>query len=89
MPASDVATHADYLRRLEAAVGPLAPGEFRKHQGRLIRRLEPDEYEATYREYMDLASVYLAGLDRGDTINDVTVKLIREHAAQLVLPSPV
>jgi hypothetical protein len=86
---SDVAHHTDYLRRLEAAVGALAPGAFQKHQGRLIRRLEPDEYAAMYREYMELASSYLAGVDRGDTINDVTVKLIREHAAQLVLPSPV
>lgn len=86
---SDVSLHAEYLRRLDSAVGPLLPGEFRKHQGRLIRRLEPDEYATIYREYMELASSYLAGVDRGDTINDVTVKLIRDHAAQLVLPSPV
>ena len=86
---SDVSDHDDYLRRLEAAVGPLAPGEFHKHQGHLIRRLEPDEYAAAYREYMGLASHYLAGVDRGDTVNDLTVKLIRDHAAQLVLPSPV
>jgi hypothetical protein len=86
---SDVSRHEEYLRRLDAAVGPVAPGEFRKHQGRLIRRLEADEYAVMYREYMDLASTYLAGVDRGDTINDVTVKLIRDHAAQLVLPSPV
>lgn len=86
---SAVSDHADYLRRLEAAVGPLGAGDFRKHQGRLIRRLEPDEYAAAYREYMELASAYLAGVDRGDTINDVTVKLIRERAADLVLPSPV
>lgn len=86
---ADVATHDDYLRRLEAAVGPVAPGEFRKHQGRLIQRLEPDAYAASYREYMELASAYLEGVDRGDTINDITVKLIRDLAAQLVLPSPV
>jgi hypothetical protein len=86
---SSVASHDDYLRRLEAAVGSLAPGEFAKHQGRLIRRLEPAEYAEAYGEYMQLASAYLAGVDRGDTINDVTVKLIRDHAAQLVLPSPV
>ena len=86
---SDVPEHDAYLRRLEAAVGPLAPGEFRKHQGRLIRRLEPDEFAATHREYVELAGHYLEGLDRGDTINDLVVKMIRDHAAQLVLPSPV
>jgi hypothetical protein len=86
---SDVAQYDDYLRRLEAAVGPVEPGGFRKHQGRLIRRLDPAEYAAAYREYMELASTYLAGVDRGDTINDVTVKLIRERAAHVVLPAVV
>ena len=85
----DVSDHADYLRRLEAAVGPLDAGDFRKHQGRLIRRLEPAEHAATYREYMEVASHYLEGVDRGDTINDIVVKMIRDHAALLVLPSPV
>jgi hypothetical protein len=86
---ADVSTYEDYLARLEAAVGPLAPGEFGKHQGRLIHRLEPAEYAAAYREYMELASHYLEGVDRGDTVNDITVRLIREHAANVILPSVV
>jgi hypothetical protein len=86
---SDVSTYDDYLRRFEAALGPLAPDEFGKHQGKLIKRLDPDEYATAYREYMALASHYLEGVDRGDTINDVSVRLIRDHAARLVLPSPV
>lgn len=86
---SDVATYEDYLRRLEAAVGPIDAGEFRKHQGKLIRRLEPGEYADAYREYMELATRYLEGVDRGDTINDVTVRMIRDHAARLALPSLV
>lgn len=86
---ADVSTYDDYLQRLEAAVGALAPGAFGKHAGRLIRRLEPADYAAAYREYMELATHYLEGVDRGDTINDVVVRLIRERAAELVLPSPV
>ena len=86
---SAASDYDSYLGRLEAAVGPVAPGEFRKHQGRLIRRLEPAEHAATYREYMEVASHYLEGVDRGDTINDIVVKMIRDHAALLVLPSPV
>ncbi len=86
---ADVSSYQDYLARLEAALGPLAPGEFGKHQGRLIQRMSPDEYAAAYREYMELASHYLDGVDRGDTVNDITVRLIRERAADVILPSPV
>ncbi len=86
---SDAPDHDDYLRRLDDAVGPVAHGEFRKHQSRLIRRLGADEYATAYREYVELAGHYLATLDRGDTVNDLVVKMIRDLAATLVLPSPV
>lgn len=86
----DIATeYAGYLRRFEAALGALEPGEFAKHNGKLIQKLAFAEFEPVYKEYMGLASHYLEGLDRGDTVNDLVVKLIREHAAKLILTSPV
>jgi hypothetical protein len=86
----DVATeYAGYLRRFEEAVGALEPGEFAKHNGKLIQKLAFAEFEPVYKEYMGLASHYLEGIDRGDTVNDLVVKLIREHAAKLILTSPV
>jgi len=88
--AEDVAAEYEgYLRRFEASLGPLAQGEFIKHQGRLIQKLGFAEFEPLYKEYMGLATHYLEGVDRGDTINDLVVKLIRDHAAQLILTSPV
>lgn len=51
-----VSTYDDYLRRLEAALGPVPEGGFGKHAGRLIRRLDAAAYDAAYREYMELAT---------------------------------
>ena len=89
MPDDVPAEYEGYLRRFAEAVGPLAPGEFAKHQGRLIQKLGYAEFEPLYNEYMGLATHYLEGVDRGDTINDLVVKLIRDHAARLILTSPV
>lgn len=89
MPEDIAVEYAGYLRRFEEAVGQLEPGEFAKHNGKLIQKLAFAEFEPVYKEYMGLASHYIEGIDRGDTVNDLVVKLIREHAAKLVLPSPV
>ena len=77
-----------YLGRFEATFGDSA-GAFIKHQGRLIKKLDAEAFEPVYREYMELATHYLEGIDRGDTVNDLVVKIIRDHAAQLILTSPV
>ena len=78
-----------YLGRFAAALGDASVGAFIKHQGRLIKKLDREAFEPVYREYMELASHYLEGIDRGDTVNDLVVKIIRDHAAQLILTSPV
>jgi hypothetical protein len=89
MPEDVAAEYQGYLRRFTETLGEVAPGEFVKHQGRLIQKLDFAEFEPLYKEYMGLATHYLEGVDRGDTINDLVVKLIRDHAAKLILTSPV
>ncbi len=81
--------YATYLERFHSTVGDAAVGGFVKHQGHLIQKLDPVAFAARYREYLDLSGHYLEGMERGDTVNDIVVKLIRDHAAQLVLTSPV
>jgi len=83
------ADYEAYLGRFQAALGDASVGAFIKHQGRLIKKLDPEAFAPVYREYMELATHYLEGIDRGDTVNDLVVKLIRDHAAELVLHSPV
>lgn len=78
-----------YLVRFAAALGDASVGAFIKHQGRLIQKLDPEAFAPVYREYMELATHYLEGIDRGDTVNDLVVKMIRDHAAVLILTSPV
>lgn len=79
----------EYLRRMAARVGERGFGEFVKHEGRLVKKLRLEEFEPVYREYFENARAYFDSLERGDTINDVVVKVVRERAIELFLDSPV
>jgi hypothetical protein len=79
----------EYLSRFAAEVGDVADGAFVKYQGRLIKRLGFEEFAPAVREYHDLVQRYFDGLERGDTINNIVVKLLRDKAAALVLPPPM
>lgn len=81
--------YQDYLERFEAAVGDKDFGVFVKHEGRLVKKLRFEEFEPIYREYFEVARTYFDSLDRGDTINDIVVKVLRERATDLFLKSPV
>jgi hypothetical protein len=84
-----VAEYQQYLGRFQEAFGDLDFGEFVKNKGRLIKKLTYDDFEESYREYYAMAKTYFEASDRGDTINDIVVKILREHASVLVLPSPI
>lgn len=80
----------DYLERYDAtAESPIDFGGFIKHNGRLVRKLRYDEFEPVFREYTEVSKAYFDSVDRGDTINDVVVKLIRDRATELIKTSPV
>ena len=84
--------YREYIERFDKAMEQgetVAVGAFAKFKGKLIKKLAPDEFATKNKEYMDLASHYFQALDRGDTINDVIVKMVRDRAAELVLTSPV
>jgi hypothetical protein len=81
--------YQDYLARFEAEYGDSDFGVFVKHRGRLVKKMRLEEFEPVYREFSDIAKSYFDSLDRGDTINDVVVKLLRERAIELLLTSPV
>lgn len=93
MSASDdelLAAYREYLDRFDAVGnGPKDFGEFVKHNGRLVKKLRYDEFEPIYNEYEEVARMYFDSIDRGDTINDVVVKLIRDRATDLMKTSPV
>lgn len=85
-----VEQYREYLDRFDdAAGGPADFGAFVKHNGRMVKRLRYDEFEPVYTEYHEIAKAYFDSVDRGDTINDVVVKLIRDRATELIKTSPV
>jgi hypothetical protein len=78
-----------YLERFEEGLGPCEFGAYAKHHGRLIKKLRYDEFEAKWREFEEVDRAYAQILERGDTINDVLVKILRERCDELVLERKV
>ncbi len=81
--------YQSYLRRFVSAFGEVDAEAFVKHEGRLIQKLAFDEFTTTYGEYCDIVARYEESKARGDTINDILVRLMRERASKLVLTCPV
>lgn len=78
-----------YVGRWDKEVGPSDVGAFVKFSGRLIKKMSEEEFAAVHQEYEALAKRYLESVKRGDTVNDVVVRLLRDRAATLVRPPPV
>jgi hypothetical protein len=74
-----------YLQRFEEQLGPCEFGEYAKLRGRLIKKLRYDEFEKKYSEFGEVEKAYGEILARGDTINDVIVKVLRERSDELIL----
>ena len=90
MPLDDLQTHyAEYVERLTRAVGDIGVGDFATHAGRLIHKMSLDEFTEAFTEYNDLLARHRESLARGDTVDDLVLKLLREHAANLLMPPPV
>jgi hypothetical protein len=79
----------EYLARFEELHGEVDFGKFVKHAGRLVKKLHFEDFEPLYREYYEVARTYFDSIDRGDTINDMVVKVLRERATELLITSPV
>ena len=85
-----VQEYRGYLERFDAlADGPTDFGAFLKHNGRLVKKLRYDEFEPLFKEYEEVAKAYFDSIDRGDTINDIVVKILRDRATELIKPVPV
>jgi hypothetical protein len=81
--------YGDYLARFDTEHGAIDFGGFVKHAGRLVKKRRFEEFEPLFREYFEVARQYFDSLERGDTINDLVVKLLRERASELLLRPPV
>ena len=77
-----------YLERFTREIGDVAVGTFKKHAGKLIKKLSFEEFTPALIEYLEIAARYEESIERGDTINDVVLKVLREQAAVLILTPP-
>jgi hypothetical protein len=83
------ARYHEYLGRFASELGDdVKLGAFAKFGGRLIKKLSFEEFTPAYIEYTEICERYNESLERGDTINDLVLRLLREQAAALVLKPP-
>jgi len=82
------ARYHEYLERFASQVGKHDVGAFAKFSGKLIKKLSFEEFTPAFLEYQELSDQYFESIERGDTINDVVLRVLRDKAASLVLAPP-
>ena len=83
-----VGQYRAYLDRFEGLAGPGEFGSFVKFRGRLIKKMRYDEFEPKFIEWQDVAQAWADSINRGDTINDLVVKILKERCDELLLELP-
>jgi hypothetical protein len=78
----------EYLERWKRNAGDVPVGSFAKFQGKLIKKFSFEEFTPILLEYLEMVTRYEESIERGDTINDVVLKVLRDQAAQLMLTPP-
>jgi len=78
----------EYLERFDRVLPGTQVGGFGKFGGVLIKKLTFEEFTPAYLEYTEIWDRYQDSVERGDTINDVVLRLLRERAANLVVDPP-
>jgi hypothetical protein len=80
-----VEEYRQYLERFDTLHGPCEFGTYMKHKGRLIKKLTYDEFEPRWQELGTIERAYEDVVTRGDTINDVLMKVLRERRDELLV----
>ena len=75
----------EYLERFTQELGDVKVGAFAKFRGKLIKKMSFEEFTPAYIEYTEMHERYQESVERGDTVNDLVLRLLRDHAASLVL----
>jgi len=78
-----------YLGRFEGIAGERDFGEFVKFHGRLVKKLTYDEFVQRWQEFSKLKAAYEETYQRGDTINDAVVRILKERSAELIFDPPL
>lgn len=85
MPTDYEKEYDRYQERFRREVGPMKPGQYGRHKGRLVVHLSAGEFRAKVEEYMELGGRFNAMLQEGDTIDDTLATGLRTAEIELVL----
>ena len=75
----------EYVRRFDEALGVKGFGEYGTWNGKLVKKLKYDEFVGKWKEYKKFDALYQGILERGDTVNDIVLKTLRDYAAELLI----
>ncbi len=74
-----------YIERFERLVGDIQTGQYGQFKGRLVRRLNSEEFEMKASEYDELGQRFNRILDNGDTIDEGLTVSLRGVEVELVM----
>jgi len=74
-----------YLKRADALLGSVEVGQYAKVKGRLVKRLGELEFATRWQEYCEVKEAFDESMARGDTVNDAVMRLLEDHASELLL----
>lgn len=75
----------EYVARFDQEIGPKEFGQFGTWERQLVKKLKYDEFVEKYQQYRQMDETYRGILERGDTINDMMLRALREIAAELLI----
>ena len=79
------AEFAKYIERFERLVGDIQTGQYGQFKGRLVRRLNSEEFQIKASEYDELGQRFNRILDEGDTIDEGLTVNLRSVEVELVM----
>src|SRR5207237_201236 len=84
-PSDFVLEYKEYLERFTAQCGELDFGKYGKTGRGMVKKLRYEEFAEKYQRYAGLERRYLEAMQRGDTVNDAVLKILRESSVELLL----
>ena len=74
-----------YEARFQQLVGDIKPGQFGQFKGRLVKRLNRDEFQVQLSEYERCGSMLEAAMQSGHTLSESLMSQIRSIEVAIVL----
>ena len=79
------ASYEEYQSRFQRLVGEIQPGQYGQFRGRLVRRLNAEQFEEQTSQYSKLGNQLMNAINSGETLNEQLMVEIRAAEVSLVL----